>query len=168
VKSTPQFQRVHAVYFGSDGAQTRALYVDLERAGVLGVVAVNLFRAQKSSERAKVYRGGIRGQGSYRSMAYERKNWALSNLCDVLQVHAQDCSIAWGWGIDAAREYHRHVLYVDLPEGQVSFHAEARGKGPDYPGQWDGVPHMSAGRVCAFVAGVLEQGEACAKTSGRG
>ena len=62
------------VYQGSDGELTRRYYTELEnRVGILGLVAVNLFRAQNCSSRAKVYRGGVRGRGSYKSMAYEKK-----------------------------------------------------------------------------------------------
>lgn len=34
----------------------------------------------------------------------------------------------------------RHVLYVDLPQGQVSFHSTAKYAGPSYDGDWDGQP----------------------------
>jgi hypothetical protein len=58
------------------GEATKALYARLEACGVQGFLAVQLFRACKSSERAKVYRGGNR-QGSYRRQAYDRKQWSL-------------------------------------------------------------------------------------------
>lgn len=60
------------VFNGSEGAITRAYYAALEQRGAAGIVAVNLFRAQKCSTRAKKYRGGIRGVGSYRGMAYDK------------------------------------------------------------------------------------------------
>lgn len=148
--------RVRIVYLGSDGDSTKALYADLEKLGPVGIVATNLFRAQKNSERAKKYRGGIRGQGSYKDMAYARKQWAMENLTRALAQHAPDCGITWGWGIDDKQDFHRHVLYVDLPTGQVSFHTERRGLGPDYPGKWDGVRHVSPTRICNFVASVLD------------
>ena len=147
--------RVMIVYMGSDGEATKALYADLERLGPIGVVATNLFRAQKNSARAKVYRGGLRGQGSFKDMAYGRKQWALDNLAQTLTQHAEVCGIQWGWGVDAKQDYHRHVLYVDLPTGQVSFHTDRRGAGPDYPREWDGVRDASPTRVCNFVARVL-------------
>jgi hypothetical protein len=55
---------VHAIYGASDGPATRALFSLLKRHGINGQLANALFRACKSSERAKVYRGGVRGRGS--------------------------------------------------------------------------------------------------------
>lgn len=140
---------VMCVYMGSDGAKTRELYRRLERVGPQGTIAVELLRAQKSSERAKVYRGAYKGK------SYDKKQWAMNNLVRVLEVHAADFGITWGWGIDEAQPFHKQVLYVDLPDcGQVSFHTAERGSGPDYPGQWDGVRNASPGRVCRYAANI--------------
>lgn len=147
------------VYEGSDGAITKRYYADLAKHGGIGVIAINLFRAQKSSARAKVYRGGIRGQGSYRGMAYDKKAWSLAQLCTTLQQSASECGAEYGWKRDPASPMVPWVLYVDLPEGfgQVSFHALERGPGPDYPGEWDG-KRASAERICAFCDSVLRYG----------
>src|SRR4051812_36241925 len=126
------------VYEGADGVVTRAYYAQLEALGAIGFVAMNLFRAQKCSSRAKAYRGGIRGKGSYKSMAYERKGWSLQQLADALVIHGETLGISFGWGKDLSQTYNEHVLYIDLPQGQVSFHSPTRYKGPDYPGEWDG------------------------------
>lgn len=148
---------VMRVYEGSDGDATKAIYARLEQLGPVGLIALNLFRANKCSARAKVYRGGIRGRGSYRSMAYDRKNWSIDNLCKILGKHADGCGIRWGWGVDPKQPVHSAVLYVETPTGQVSFHTEARGLGPDYPGQWDGVRGASPERICRWVAQMLSQ-----------
>jgi hypothetical protein len=142
------------VYQGSDGEVTRAFYEDLYEHGAIGAVAVNLFRAQKCSARAKVYRGGLRGKGRFKDMAYERKNWSLDNLCKALLEHGVALGITFGWKQDPAQEFHSWVLYVDLPHGQVSFHSAARGDGPDYTGDWDG-QHKSAERIIAFCDSVM-------------
>jgi hypothetical protein len=144
-------ETVIKVYRGSDGEATKALYARLEALGPIGFVAVNLFRAQKSSERAKVYRGG-----GYRGMAYERKQWSIDNLCGALTEHAAAQGIAWGWGEDPEQPVHKHVLYVDLPTGQVSFHSGARGAGPDYPREWDGVAGQSPDRIIRYCARLLD------------
>ena len=147
---------VMEIYLGSDGAATQELYASLQKLGPAGLVAVNLFRAQKCSERAKVYRG--RG---YRDEAYERKQWSMLNLCEVLTQHASELLISWGWKQDPAQEFHNWVLYVDLPSccggasRQVSFHTSSRGKGPDYLGEWDGVTGICAQRVVSWVGQVL-------------
>jgi hypothetical protein len=147
---------IFEVYDGSDGERTKALYAELEGHGPGGIVALNLFRAAKNSGRAKVYRGGQRGQGSYRRMAYDRKEWALGNLTRALGEHAAALGIGWGWGVDPAQEFHRDVLYVDLPTGQVSFHTAGRGAGPDYPGAWDGQRGATPQRICSFIVQLLE------------
>lgn len=146
--------RIAAIYDGSDGDATRQLYASLEDLGPIGLVAMNLFRAQKCSARAKVYLGG-NGHGSYRSQAYERKQWSMDNLTRILLEHADALSLTWGWQRDDDQAYHAWVLYVDLPNGQVSFHTDRRGVGPDYHGAWDGVRDGSVGRIIRFTAEVL-------------
>ena len=43
---------IAVVYDGSNGDATRALYAKLEKVGPLGVVALNLFRALKTSSKS--------------------------------------------------------------------------------------------------------------------
>jgi hypothetical protein len=151
------------IYEGSNGAETTGLYLRLEeQLGQIGGLAVNLFRAQKASERAKKYRGG-NGHGSYRAQAYERKQWALDNLCAALSDHAAEAGVAWGWGEDSKQPVHKAVLYIDLPTGQVSFHTSDRGEGPSYPGQWDGIRDASAVRILRWIARLLDAAQAPAK-----
>lgn len=149
-----------ATYAGSNGDATKALYAELEQLGPLGHVATNLFRACKASERAKVYRGGQRGRGSFKGMAYDRKQWAMDNLAGALDAQAAPLGLTWGWGLDVKQEFHRDVLYVDLPTGQVSFHTAGRGRGPDYPRAWDGQAGQSATRICRWVAQLLDPAKA--------
>jgi hypothetical protein len=146
----------YQVYCGSDGAATRKLYKELESCGAIGIIAMNLFRAQKCSTRAKAYRGGISGLGSYRDLAYERKQYSMDQLCDALMENAEKLGIKWGWKIDPAQEYHKWVLYCELPgQGQVSFHTDRKGKGPDFDGDWDRV-HASEIRIIRFADFVLK------------
>lgn len=144
------------IYEGSDGAATTRLYDELAALGPAGEVALNLFRANKCSERAKSYRGGIPGKGTYRAMAYNRKEWSMANLCRVLMAHADALGIRWGWQRDPAAPKYVWALYSETPVGQVSFHTEYRGQGPDYPGQWDGVRGASVERILQWTAGLLE------------
>ena len=145
---------VMAVYEGSNGDLTKALYQRLEAVGPIGVIAMNLFRAQKCSERAKVYRGR-----RYKDAAYGRKQWSMDNLAAALTEHAEALGIAWGWAIDPEQAYHNVVLYIEIPTGQVSFHTDARGKGPNYLAPWDGVRGISPTRICRFCADVLAGAE---------
>lgn len=119
----------YSVFSGSCAAVTRTYLAELTKCGLLGRIAAELFRAQKSSTRAKRYRGG------YKELAYGRKGGCLEKLCTYLQE--DNCGIGWGWGNDPSESYAPHVLYVDLPTGQASFHSPVRFCGPDYPGEWD-------------------------------
>lgn len=143
------------VYRGSDGELTKAFYSELQKCGPIGFIAMNLFRAQKCSARAKVYRGGIRGHGSFKSMAYDRKNWSLDQLSKALQEHGSKIGISFGWQRDPHTPGFEWVLYVDLPTGQVSFHSATRYAGCDYIGQWDGIRGISERRICDFCDLVL-------------
>ena len=119
------------IYNGSNGEATKALYAKLESLGPEGIVAVNLFRACKASARAKVYSRRFKGD------AYQKKQWSMANLCDVLAKHGQELGIVFGWKQDPAQEFYPWVLYVDLPNGQVSFHNATRLTGPDYQAEWN-------------------------------
>lgn len=151
---------IFAIYAGSDGDKTRGLYECLTAIGPSGFVATNVFRATKASERAKVYRGGERGKGSYRRMAYERKQWSIDNLCKALTEHAASLSISWGWARDEKTTGYEWVCYIALPTGQVSFHSPHRGEGPDFPGTWDGVRGEGPARICRWCADLLEAADA--------
>lgn len=144
------------VFHGSDGATTRRFYAELERRGPIGFVAMNLFRAQKCSRRAKKY-GPYAGVGgkSYRDLAYERKGYSLKLLSEALALHSALLGISFGWSRDEAQAYNKWVLYVDLPAGQVSFHSPERYEGPDYPGGWDG-RRLSEERIIMFCQQVYD------------
>jgi hypothetical protein len=137
------------IYGGSDGDATKELYDALEDMGPEGHIATNLFRAHKASARAKSYRGRFKG------MAYDRKEWALQNLITALDSNAEGIGLKWGWGNDLAQEFHKWVIYIDLPSGQVSYHTQRRGFGPTYLGIWDGVKHAGAVRICIWIESLL-------------
>jgi hypothetical protein len=145
-------ERVAKVYEGSDADATRALYAELEAKGPIGVIAMNLFRASKTSERAKTYR-----RRAHKDASYGRKQWSMDNLASALTQNAEALGLSWGWAEDPKQEFHRWVLYVDTPRGQISFHTECRGLGPDYAKPWDGVRGASAGRIVAWCADLLSQ-----------
>lgn len=146
-------REVAAVYDGSDGEATRRLYARLETLGIAGFVAMNLFRACKASQRAKVYRRRHKGS------AYGKKEWSMGLLCTALTNRGAAAGIdRWGWGHDGKAVGYEHVLYVELPTGQVSFHTGARGTGPDYAGEWDGCK-ASGGRIVQWCARLLHEGE---------
>jgi hypothetical protein len=85
----------------------------------------------------------------------------MGNLCKALADHGEATGISrWGWEFDDRAKGYENVLYVELPTGQVSFHSPARGAGPDYEGDWDGVKGASAGRIVQWCARLL-----CAKAA---
>lgn len=135
--------RARQVYDQSNGDQTRAYYRQLVQMGPIGVIAMNLFRAHKASTRAKQYRGRAIHQ------AYDKKDYSLDQLLQILTQHGDALRIRFGWLYDAKAINFEHTLYVDLPTGQVSFHTHARGTGPDYSGEWDGAK-LSAQRIIAW------------------
>ena len=137
-------------YVGSNAELTKALYAQLAALGPIGAVAMNLFRAQKASARAKVYHGR-----QYKDAAYSKKDWSLQQLCDILEKHAGEMAITWGWKEDPMQPYHSQVLYVDLPTGQASFHPKTRGKGPDYKGDWDNQKDRTATRIIQWCSQLL-------------
>lgn len=144
------------IFAGSDGSVTRDYYYRLMLRGSVGIVAMNLFRAQKCSTRAKKYRGGIPGRGSFSKMAYERKNYSLRELCTAVTNNGVEAGIKFGWKQDSTQPYAQWVLYVDLPNGQVSFHCTVRYDGPDYHGEWDG-QRASEMRILRFCDAVFEK-----------
>jgi hypothetical protein len=137
------------IFEQSNGVVTKEYYAELEKRGIIGTIAVNLFRAQKTSTRAKVYRGR-----RFRGAAYDTKQWAMDNLCRCLEEHGSELGITFGWKEDPA-SFVPWVLYIDLPNGQCSFHSPTRGKGPCYPGDWDR-QHASEERILAFCDAVME------------
>ncbi len=149
---SPTLLELLTVYRGSDGDATRALYQRLEAIGPAGAIAANLLRACKTSTRAKRYRAR-----RHRGGAYDVKGWAMGNIAQLLLEHSVELEISrWGWGEDREQPHHRFVLYVDLPSGQVSFHAAERGAGPDYPGHWDGARDVAADRILRWAASLVD------------
>ena len=148
------FIELMQVYTGSDGDATKALYERLKAFGPAGIVATNLFRACKASERAKQYRGG-----GYRGMAYDKKSWSIGNLSAALRDHAGPLGITWGWQKDPRTVNFEDVIYISLPTGQVSFHNNGRFDGPQYLGKWDEVRGQGPTRICQWIKTVLEQEE---------
>lgn len=128
---------------GSDAAATKALYRALDALGSLGQVAHHLLAAQKNSSRAKLYR-------SYSDLYYGTKGAQLEQLVRELPK----TPLVWGWGEDHGGHL-PWVLYVDLPTGQVSFHAERRGDGPTYLGAWDGKVGASQPRIVAWAQSLI-------------
>lgn len=140
------------VFSQNNGDVTKDYYARLNSIGPIGQIASCLFRAQKRSSRAKDYK-----RGKYRHAAYDVKSWSMSELCKVLEVHGSLLGIEFGWQQDHDTVFGQEpswVLYVDLPQGQVSFHSPERFSGPSYAGKWDGLKGYSAARIIQFCDSV--------------
>lgn len=148
---------VAAVFYGSNGGATRSLLAKLSKIKPFGRIAVQLFRAQKASRKAKEYRGGIRRSdgeyNSFRDLAYEAKGESMGMLCEELS--SDSCNLKWGWAEDVKQLINSYVLYVELPNGQVSFHSPERFDGPDYEQGWDG-QRLSETRIIQFCQAVID------------
>lgn len=149
---------VRDIYFASNGAATLQLLNALRDIIPYGCIAAELLRLQKASSRAKDYRGGIeRSDGnynSYRHLAYQAKAEALTILHN--ELNRNSFGLCWGWGIDPAQKQNPNVLFVDLPNGQVSFHSPQRMSGPDYELPWYG-QESSEDRIISFCQKVLDK-----------
>jgi hypothetical protein len=135
-------EQARSVFDQSDGKVTTAYYAKMNAKGVLGQLAVALFRAQKRSIAAKTYR-----RGKWTRAAYDVKNWSLSEICRILS--ATESKFQWGWQRDPNTPGYEWVLYVELPTGQVSFHSASRITGPLFSGHWDG-KGLSKERILKF------------------
>lgn len=145
-----KFIEIMQVYTGSNGDATKALYARLQKDhDIIGFVAMNVFRACKASERAKLYRGPFKGT------AYDKKEWSIGLLCEALEKHGAVLDIAWGWARDERAIGFEDVIYIDLPTGQVSFHNAGRKRGPDYAGKWDGAKGEAPGRICRWINQIM-------------
>lgn len=146
------------IFNGSNADQTKAYYKMLDEIGPIGKVATALLRASKCSTRAKQYR-----KRAWRTDAYDRKQWSMREACKVLVFYGKELGINFGWQQDQnvvfGRDYDTStswVLYVDLPQGQVSFHDKSRGECPEYKGKWDGQRGASHERIIQFCDSVLK------------
>lgn len=154
--------RVHAIYAHSGGEETQALFAELEALGAMGVLAKNLFRAQKCTQRALDQAATV-----WAHYAMGRKRWALDQLLDQLRVTppAELPGITYGWvsDLDAGDPERPYALVVTLPTGTVSFRSKILHPGPTLPrAAWDGadMPTIVA-RILAFVDLVLHPNSMC-------
>jgi hypothetical protein len=148
------------IYHGSNAADTRKLLDRVRELGHAGRIAAVIFRLQKTAARWRSYKGSVtRGDYSVsrQTLAKEYITEAAAELARLLTV--DDYGIAWGWHFDRHVKFQdpEHVLIVELPAGQVSWHVISRGVGPDFAGLPDAVDRETAEqRVLAHVSSMIE------------
>ena len=141
-------------YHESDASRTKRLLRALTATGQLGRIASDLFRAQKSSARARSIEAVSTGDPRIPS-------WPTGARARCWPLFAKRWSrMPRVWSGAGARTlpgiFARWVLYVELPTGQVSFHSPDRLDGPVYPGAWDGMRDASAGRILRLCDQILK------------
>lgn len=125
--------------------KTKEFYAKISESGGIGFIAVALYRVQKYSMMAKTF--PYRGKKGKRFISYAKKNYRIESLVETL-IKYPDAGVTFGWGIDNKKSKNKWVLYVDLPNGQVSFHTPiGRLAGPDYAAGWCGVIGASERRI---------------------
>ncbi len=129
---------------------TSGVYQALQAHGTLGYVALNLFRASQCNLDVKQTTGRRLSRE-----AYERKIWSISLLAETLKQHADKLHLQWGWSVDEAEPRFKHILFVELPTGQVSFNTDKRSLGPKLKANLDGQKGQSGVRICEFVTQIL-------------
>lgn len=153
---------VAQAFYGSNPGRTRSVLSRLAKCGPPGLLAAACFRAQKASKTGKRRYG--RYTREYSGYAYARKRDQLQAVASILAGHPS-LGLVWGWGDDDGNNCAPHVLYVDLPVGQVSWHAEFRGA-QEYPGEWDG-QHRSEQRIIRYCEMTLVDVPEIPRRSGR-
>lgn len=143
------------VLAGADDNLTLAYYLLLQKRGPLGMIALNLFRAQKNA--SSLCRPA--GYGPAAAAAASAGVWSLELLVHVLARHGAHFGISYGWKpiMEPRKDRAPFVLFVDLPDfGQVSFDAFERGCGPEYSNECDGV-RKNEERIFGFCDFVYAQ-----------
>lgn len=143
--------RAMEVFAQNNGEVTKAYYAELDAIGPMGKVCTALLRAQKRSDAAKRYRAR-----KHTESAYGVKNWSINELTRLMLEHASLLGIRWGWKKDRNTPGYEWVIYVDTPNGQVSFHSPYRGSGPQYEGRWDGIRGIGRYRITDLCDHVLD------------
>lgn len=145
-----------AAYEATDYSETRSYLRALANAGRLGRIAAALFAAMRASTDAKTERRLAKGDPlaeiTVSRAGYARKRLAMQKVCELLAHNA--AGLAWGWGNDRRQADCPFVLFVDLPQGQVSFHTPEKLMGPEYAGRWDRAC-QNRERVLAFCDALL-------------
>lgn len=135
---------------------SRRLCQDLDSIGPLGQLVSLLFKAEKASMQAKSYSGrepvSRRPYGDYSN---DRMTKMPNEAIQLLDTHAKDMDVSWGWSKSDVPATPPWVLCIDLPTGLVTFSMEWRRLGSDY-GLGAEDDSQNSDRITEFCAGVLE------------
>lgn len=149
--------RVSEAFCTSNAPLSRQLCKDLDAMGPMGQLASLLFKAEKASKQANSYSGKAPvSQRPYGDYSKDRMKGMLEKAIGLLDAHAKDLGIPWGWSKDDAPGKPPWILCIGLPTGVVTFRMPERRLGPDYgPGAEDGC--RNSNRISDFCEGVLDK-----------
>ncbi len=129
------------VFTQQNGEVTKAYYAEMQKLGELGEIAVCLFRAQKRSSRAKDYR-----RGKFRRLAYDAENVEFAGALQGAEAALRKARHWVGMEGRSERTF-RRTRFVDSvrgpSDGPVQFPQSIRFDGPDYSGEWSGLPNSA-------------------------
>ena len=148
--------RVSEAFSTSSPQLSRRLCQDLDSMGPMGQLASLLFKAEKASKQAKSYSGrepvSRRPYGDY---SKDRMEKMLMEVISLLDAHAKNMDISWGWSESDVPDAPPWVLCIDLPTGQVTYRMRERRLGPGFElGAEDDC--RNSDRITDFCAGVLD------------
>ena len=148
--------RVSEAFSTSSPQLSRRLCQDLDSMGPMGQLASLLFKAEKASKQAKSYSGkepvSRRAYGDYSN---DRMTKMLNEAIQLLDAHAKDMDVSWGWSENDVPGSPPWLLCIDLPTGLVTFGMEWRRLGSDYGlGAEDGCRNPD--RIIGLCAGILD------------
>lgn len=148
--------RVSEAFSTTSPLLSRRLCKDLDSMGHLGQLASLLFKAEKARIQAKSYRGTAPvSRQPYGDYSNDRMTKMLNEVIQLLDAHAKDMDVSWGWGENDVPGSPPWLLSIDLPTGLVTFRMRERRLGPDY-GQGAEDDSHNSDRITKFCAGVLD------------
>lgn len=112
--------------------------------------AANNTRYSEYGDRSTYRWVNYRASRNARQRDYEAKRKAIDEACQA----AAENGVVFGWAPSGSLHV-PWIVYFELPSGQVSFHSDTRGEGPDYGGSWDGVKDVGAARIQEAINGLL-------------
>ena len=111
--------KVSEPFSTSNAPSSRGPCRDLDSMGPMGQLASLLFKAEKASKQANSYSGEAPvSQQPYGDYSKDRMKGMLMEVIRLLDVHANDLEIYWGWKANEKPNSPPWALCMDLPIGQ--------------------------------------------------
>lgn len=112
--------------------------------------AADATRYSEYNDRSEYRWHNYHASRSARQRDYAEKSQSIAHACNA----AGEAGIVFGWA-PSLQEDVPWIVYFDLPTGQMSFHCNKRGQGPEYGGNWDGLKDEGTNRVQRAIDGLI-------------